>query len=120
MPHELPFHSQQGWNDIRNYVANAPIPSTEPNAEVIAASSWVNHPQYDRRTVVNDIAIVTLSRATAKRPALLDLTGAHAGVGWAGIALGFGSTLAVSPSDTAYSLPYRLMVRVRVTRRSAE
>ena len=70
-----------------------------------------------------DIAVVTLSRASAKKPAYVDNSGATAGVGLGALALGYGSTTAdvgaTNPdgsSKTVASLPNALeRVQVRTT-----
>lgn len=79
-----------GWNYVLNYVAGRAPPSSEPGAEAIAASSWTLHPNYDDDNVVNDIAIISLSAASAKRPVMLDLSPSSgaASPGRASVALG--------------------------------
>lgn len=64
--------------------------ASEAGAEAISAASWTIHEGFDPSTVRNDLAIVRLSRASAKQPVYLDLspTSGFATPGKATIALG--------------------------------
>ena len=87
-----------GWGNLNDYFYGA---AAEPGAEAIPASHWKQNEAFNAKTVANDIGLIFLSAPSRYSPAALDLTGALGLPGLGTLALGFGSTLAVSGSSSS-------------------
>ena len=112
-----------GWQDTRDYTPGAPVPATEPTAEVLAAVRWTWHELFNESAtsgVVNahDIALVWLSSPSAySTPTALDFppgTAAASAAGTAGLALGWGITRALRVDDPISGSTATKLQRVRV------
>lgn len=53
--------------------ASASSLPAESGAELISAANWTVHPGFNTSAVLHDIAVVRLSRPSAKQPVALDL-----------------------------------------------